>query len=355
MPSVSLQSWRTDRMLSLQEIETQCAASLVVVPPNPRLSEENLRGSIVLLERPFPGILSRPLRGMRPGCRRDLAARIAGHDPDAIHGEPRPRSRQPEPGQYPSGFRQIRSAARPAGGRSGEPGSPPGSRTIERMEERRGASWRRPAGRPPFAGRPASLAGFLRRTGDVPGRNPVQSAIGRPWDRAVGSLAEKERVMATTANVESRPFLKVGDRVMIRHASGLQGRVVEFADPSVPAGRWCTASKSGGSRSLLTSRCARTSSNSHRATADSHRADRSIPSSRIPSRRPCLRPTTSEGRTAIVPRRLSDRHRPARSGSDPARRPPFRSRPPGRCRAGRRPVFRRATRTVHPIDRTGRD
>jgi hypothetical protein len=55
MPSVSLQSWRTDRMLSLQEIETQCAASLVVVPPNPRLYEENLRGSIVLLSAHFQG------------------------------------------------------------------------------------------------------------------------------------------------------------------------------------------------------------------------------------------------------------------------------------------------------------
>ena len=49
MPSVSLELWRTDRMLSLLEIDTQFAASLSLAPPNPRLSEENLRGYIVLL------------------------------------------------------------------------------------------------------------------------------------------------------------------------------------------------------------------------------------------------------------------------------------------------------------------
>lgn len=42
--------------------------------------------------------------------------------------------------------------------------------------------------------------------------------------------------MATTANVESRPLLKVGDRVTIRHASGLQGRVVELRGPLGPGG-----------------------------------------------------------------------------------------------------------------------
>lgn len=55
MPSISLQQWRTDRMLSLQEIDTQYATSLALAPPNPRLSEENLRGYIVLLSARFQG------------------------------------------------------------------------------------------------------------------------------------------------------------------------------------------------------------------------------------------------------------------------------------------------------------
>jgi hypothetical protein len=36
-------------MPSIREIDAQCAASLALVPPNPRLAEENLRGYIVLL------------------------------------------------------------------------------------------------------------------------------------------------------------------------------------------------------------------------------------------------------------------------------------------------------------------
>lgn len=55
MSSASLQNWRTDRMLSLQEVDTQCAASQAVTPPNPRLHEENLRGYVMLLSAHFQG------------------------------------------------------------------------------------------------------------------------------------------------------------------------------------------------------------------------------------------------------------------------------------------------------------
>ena len=48
MPSVSLGLWRTHRMLSLQEIDNQFATSLALAPPNPRPSEQNLRGYIVV-------------------------------------------------------------------------------------------------------------------------------------------------------------------------------------------------------------------------------------------------------------------------------------------------------------------
>src|SRR5262249_19773878 len=55
MPSISLQHWRTERMLNLQAIDGQCAASLALAPPDPRLCEENLRGYILLLSAHFQG------------------------------------------------------------------------------------------------------------------------------------------------------------------------------------------------------------------------------------------------------------------------------------------------------------
>jgi hypothetical protein len=55
MPSTSLLRWQNDRMLRLTEIDTQCAASLALAPPNPHLAEENLRGYVVLLSAHFQG------------------------------------------------------------------------------------------------------------------------------------------------------------------------------------------------------------------------------------------------------------------------------------------------------------
>jgi hypothetical protein len=55
MPSLSLQHWRTERMRNLHELDGQCAASIALAPPNPRLSEENLRGYILLLSAHFQG------------------------------------------------------------------------------------------------------------------------------------------------------------------------------------------------------------------------------------------------------------------------------------------------------------
>lgn len=55
MPSASLLRWQNDRMPRLTEIETQCAASLVLAPPQPNLVEENLRGYVLLLSAHFQG------------------------------------------------------------------------------------------------------------------------------------------------------------------------------------------------------------------------------------------------------------------------------------------------------------
>jgi hypothetical protein len=72
MPSVSHQVWLTDRMLSLQEIDTQFGTSLALAPPNPRLSEENLRGYIVLLSAHFQGFC----RDLYTECAQIVAATL---------------------------------------------------------------------------------------------------------------------------------------------------------------------------------------------------------------------------------------------------------------------------------------
>jgi hypothetical protein len=55
MPSASLLHWRNDRMPRLGEIDVQCAASLVLAPPQPNLVEENLRAYVLLLSAHFQG------------------------------------------------------------------------------------------------------------------------------------------------------------------------------------------------------------------------------------------------------------------------------------------------------------
>jgi hypothetical protein len=55
MPSTSLLRWQTDRMLNLEGLDIQCATSLSLTPPNPRLADENLRGYAVLLSAHFQG------------------------------------------------------------------------------------------------------------------------------------------------------------------------------------------------------------------------------------------------------------------------------------------------------------
>ncbi len=55
MPSMSLLRWQSDRMPRLSEVEAQCAASLVLAPPQPNLVDENLRGYVLLLSAHFQG------------------------------------------------------------------------------------------------------------------------------------------------------------------------------------------------------------------------------------------------------------------------------------------------------------
>src|SRR4051812_42249914 len=55
MPSASLLRWRNDRMPRLAAVDVQCAASLALVPAQPNLVEENLRGYVLLLSAHFQG------------------------------------------------------------------------------------------------------------------------------------------------------------------------------------------------------------------------------------------------------------------------------------------------------------
>src|SRR5262245_61518110 len=55
MPSIALLNWQNDRLPRLGELENQCSATLALVPPNPRLVEENLRGVVVALSAHFQG------------------------------------------------------------------------------------------------------------------------------------------------------------------------------------------------------------------------------------------------------------------------------------------------------------
>jgi hypothetical protein len=55
MPSASLLRWQQDRMPRLTGVDAQCAASVVLAPPQPNLVEENLRGYVLLLSAHFQG------------------------------------------------------------------------------------------------------------------------------------------------------------------------------------------------------------------------------------------------------------------------------------------------------------
>ena len=95
MPSMSLLRWQNDRMPRLGEVDAQCAASLALVPPQPNLVEENLRGYVLLLSAHFQGfcrdlytesahvIVSR----VRPSLRALIRAQFTAHR-RLDHGNP---------------------------------------------------------------------------------------------------------------------------------------------------------------------------------------------------------------------------------------------------------------------------
>jgi hypothetical protein len=72
MPSVSLQQWQNDRMPRLVEFDAQCADSLVRVPPQPHLVDENLRSYVLLLSAHFQGFC----RDLYAECAQAIVSRV---------------------------------------------------------------------------------------------------------------------------------------------------------------------------------------------------------------------------------------------------------------------------------------
>jgi hypothetical protein len=73
MPSNALLLWRNDRVIRLNDVDAQCAAPLALVPPNPNLADENLRGYVMLLSAHFQGFC----RDLHTDCIQAVTAAVA--------------------------------------------------------------------------------------------------------------------------------------------------------------------------------------------------------------------------------------------------------------------------------------
>ncbi len=72
MPSASLTLWRNDRTPRLNEVDIQCTSSHAIVPANPNLVDENIRGFILLLSAHFQGFC----RDLYTECAQIIASRV---------------------------------------------------------------------------------------------------------------------------------------------------------------------------------------------------------------------------------------------------------------------------------------
>jgi hypothetical protein len=72
VPSASLNRWRNDRCVRLNEIGAQCAACDGAVPPNLNLIDENFRGFILLLSAHFQGYC----RDLYTECAQIIASKV---------------------------------------------------------------------------------------------------------------------------------------------------------------------------------------------------------------------------------------------------------------------------------------
>lgn len=72
MPSASLTLWTTGRTRKLAEIDNQCTNCAALIPANPDLLEENLRGYILLLSAHFQGFC----RDLYTECSQIIASKV---------------------------------------------------------------------------------------------------------------------------------------------------------------------------------------------------------------------------------------------------------------------------------------
>ncbi len=72
MPSASLQLWQKDRLSRLKEVDSQCSASMSLVPAQPTLVEENLRAYVLLLSAHFQGFC----RDLYTECANIIASKV---------------------------------------------------------------------------------------------------------------------------------------------------------------------------------------------------------------------------------------------------------------------------------------
>ena len=72
MPSASLTRWMNDRTPRLNEVDGQCIACHAVVPANPNLVDENIRGFILLLSAHFQGFC----RDLYTECAQIIASKV---------------------------------------------------------------------------------------------------------------------------------------------------------------------------------------------------------------------------------------------------------------------------------------
>ena len=72
MPSSSLDLWVNERTLGLDQVDAQCTASQALVPANPRLVDENIRGFILLLSAHFQGYC----RDLYTECAQTISSRM---------------------------------------------------------------------------------------------------------------------------------------------------------------------------------------------------------------------------------------------------------------------------------------
>jgi hypothetical protein len=234
-PSASLVRWQTDRMPSLKEFDVQCATSLALAPPNPRLAEENLRGYVVVLSAHFQGF-ARDLHSeaaqviaskVRPSLQALIQTHFSAHRA-LDHGNPNVENIAKDFDRFGLNLK-VELATDPANALR--------LQHLTAMNKWRNVAAHHSTKLPP--GIPLTLASVqtwrvacdeLTATLDAILYNKLQRTLRRkPW----WATAREDLAMA---KLKSTPLLKLGDRVRVLHHPDMRGRIVELRGALGPGG-----------------------------------------------------------------------------------------------------------------------